>query len=128
MKPIVKVVCAIIWKDDKVFIARRKPEKSLGGYWEFPGGKLETDEDPKMGLKRELLEELGMKVKEIEYFGYNKYDYEVFTIELIAYSCLFVSADFNLIDHDDYAFIPSDEFGNYNLAPADIPFTEMLIY
>ncbi len=36
---LITVVCGIIFKDDLVLICRRKPEKSLGGYWEFPEGK-----------------------------------------------------------------------------------------
>jgi len=41
----IKVVCGIIEHEDKVLICRRKESKSLGGYWEFPGGKIEEGED-----------------------------------------------------------------------------------
>lgn len=34
---IIKVVCGIIYSGDKVFICRRNVNKTLGGYWEFPG-------------------------------------------------------------------------------------------
>jgi 8-oxo-dGTP diphosphatase len=48
----IKVVCGIIYKNDKIFICRRKPSKSLGGFREFPGGKIEqgeSDEDSQKG-------------------------------------------------------------------------------
>ena len=59
----IKVVCGIIYKDRKIFIARRKPHKSMGGLWEFPGGKIEEGEEYADSLKRELQEELEMQVE-----------------------------------------------------------------
>lgn len=121
---VIKVVCGIIWKDGKIFIARRKPEKSLGGYWEFPGGKIEIGEDPKVALARELKEELGMEVKVLNYFGSNLHHYENFSIELIAYICEFIDASYGLTDHDEYEFVSHIEISKYKMAPADLPFVE----
>lgn len=53
---LITVVCAIIFKDDLVLICRRQPEKSLRGYWEFPGGKIEDDESNEESLLRELIQ------------------------------------------------------------------------
>lgn len=44
----------------RVLLAQRPAGKHLAGSWEFPGGKLETDESRLAGLKRELHEELGV--------------------------------------------------------------------
>ena len=123
----INVVCGIIWKDDKVLIAKRKPEKSLGGYWEFPGGKVEQNEDPIDSLKRELLEELGLEISNIYYFGQNIHEYETFSIELIAFECVFEKATFELKDHDDVAFVNIESIKAYNLAPADLFFVDQLI-
>jgi mutator protein MutT len=46
----------------RVLIAQRPAGKHLAGAWEFPGGKLETDETPRAGLARELREELGIEI------------------------------------------------------------------
>jgi len=46
----------------EVLIAKRASQQHLGGLWEFPGGKLETDEDVRQALARELHEELGIAV------------------------------------------------------------------
>ena len=54
------VAAAVIDPGDRVLIAQRPPGKHLAGGWEFPGGKLEPDEDRRAGLARELLEELGL--------------------------------------------------------------------
>lgn len=124
---IIKVVCGIIWKEGKVFIARRKPEKSLGGFWEFPGGKIEEGEDPKEALARELKEELGMDITIERFFGSNIHAYENFTIELIAYECEFVEASFKLTDHDEWKFIEPSALSNEKLAPADAPLAIKLV-
>lgn len=122
---IIKVVCGIIWKDGQVLIARRKPEKSLGGYWEFPGGKLEPNEDASSALVRELKEEMGMSVEKLVYFGSHVYNYETFSIELIGYQCSFVNASFQLTDHDEITFINPKQLLNYKMAPADSYFVEL---
>lgn len=50
----------------RVLIAQRPEGKHMAGGWEFPGGKLEQNEDPLAGLKRELREELGVEVRAAE--------------------------------------------------------------
>ncbi|WP_020534799.1 (deoxy)nucleoside triphosphate pyrophosphohydrolase [Lewinella cohaerens] len=116
----IKVVCGIIYKDDKIFLCRRKPEKSLGGYWEFPGGKVEVDEHPEAALQRELYEELAMEVQIDRYFGTSRYDYPDFSIELIAYVCTLKSSNFTLTDHDAYEWVPLGELLEWKLSPADV--------
>lgn len=123
----IKVVCGIIYKNEQVFICRRKASKTLGGFWEFPGGKIENGEQNELALTRELYEELGMKVKVKDYFKTVIHSYEKFTIELIAYKSIFIEANFNMTDHDAYEWLDIKELNNWNLAPADIPIAEALI-
>lgn len=55
-------VSAIIIQDNKILLTKRalSPFKN---YWDWPGGFLEYGEDPIMGLKREMKEELGVSVR-----------------------------------------------------------------
>lgn len=46
----------------KLLAARRKAPKSLAGFWEFPGGKVEEHESCEAGLCREVSEELGVEI------------------------------------------------------------------
>ena len=55
-----QVVAAIIERDGRVLICRRKPEQSHPLQWEFPGGKVEPGETPEQALTRELAEELAV--------------------------------------------------------------------
>lgn len=126
MEPI-KVVCGIIWKDGKVLIAKRKPEKSLGGYWEFPGGKLENNEAPELALIRELKEEMDLEVSNLKYYDTHLHQYDNFSIELIAYECDFANSTFNLTDHDEVVFVSSEKLAENKIAPADVFFVNKLV-
>src|SRR6185312_5372413 len=55
-----QVVAAIIVRQEKILICQRKEDQAMPLKWEFPGGKVERDEDLKDALRRELDEELGI--------------------------------------------------------------------
>lgn len=123
----INVLCGIITDPDgKVFIARRRQGKSMAGKWEFPGGKLEPNETEQACLQRELLEELGMQVNVGAKLGENEHHYENFSIRLIAYKCEFISATYELTDHDAYHWVTKEQLLQYNMAEADIPFISLI--
>jgi len=123
---IIKVVCGIIFSDELAFVCRRKEGKSLAGYWEFPGGKIEENETHQNALARELLEELDMKVKVKDFVGQSNYDYDSFKIELYGYECSLIDYKGKLTDHDSYEWTSIKDLIKYKLAPADLPFIKMI--
>lgn len=62
-KLLLVVACALVDADGRVLLAERPAGKSLAGLWEFPGGKVETGENPEETLIRELREELGIETR-----------------------------------------------------------------
>ena len=56
----VVVLAAVIERDGRFLVTRRREGTHLSGYWEFPGGKCERDETHEQCLARELLEELNV--------------------------------------------------------------------
>ena len=60
------VAGALFDVEGRVLIAQRPPGKHMAGGWEFPGGKLEFNEDRFVGLRRELIEEIGVEVRHAE--------------------------------------------------------------
>lgn len=56
------VVAAVIEREGRILICRRRPEDPHPLKWEFPGGKVEPHETPGEALVRELEEELGIRV------------------------------------------------------------------
>ena len=57
-----RVLAAVIWEGDSVLICQRPPHKRHGGLWEFPGGKVRPGESRLDAARRELWEELNLKV------------------------------------------------------------------
>lgn len=123
----IKVTCGLIFSEDNIFLCRRNQEKSLGGYWEFPGGKVERNEAFETCLERELQEELNMEVEVIRHFRTIHHDYEEFSIELISFLCDFKNATFSLKDHDAYEWVDPKTLLDWNLAPADIPIAKAIV-
>lgn len=122
----IKVVCGIIFRNNQILICRRKPEKALGGFWEFPGGKVEEGEEHKQTLARELMEELGMQVSVLDHYVTIIHQYEKFTIELIAFTCHYLSASLTMLDHDAIEWVDPRQLLNWNLAAADIPIAQKI--
>ncbi len=56
-----QVVAAILQREDKILICRRRADQPHALKWEFPGGKIEPGESPGAALTRELREELGIE-------------------------------------------------------------------
>lgn len=61
-RPTTLVVAAVLVEDGRVLLTQRKRGTHLAGAWEFPGGKVEPNEDPRHALARELVEEVGIVV------------------------------------------------------------------
>ena len=55
------VAAALIQRQGRILICRRRADQDHPGKWEFPGGKLEAGEIPEACLRRELVEELGIE-------------------------------------------------------------------
>lgn len=83
MTTITEVAAAVIERPDGTFLLACRPEgKPYPGYWEFPGGKIETGEDPRAALDRELEEELGIRVREATPWIQRVYAYTHATVRL----------------------------------------------
>ena len=60
--PVDVAVGVLFDPDGRFLLTSRPPGKVYAGYWEFPGGKLETGESVEDALRRELHEELGITI------------------------------------------------------------------
>jgi mutator protein MutT len=66
---VVRVAIAVIERGGRFLICRRHAGKTFGGHWEFPGGKREPGESWESCLRRELREELGIRVRRVTPLG-----------------------------------------------------------
>ncbi len=62
-RPVTEVAVGMLMRADGTFLLTTRPEgKAYAGYWEFPGGKLESGESVEQALRRELQEEIGITI------------------------------------------------------------------
>ena len=125
-KKIINVVAAAIEKDGKIFCAQRPEGKSLGGYWEFPGGKLEEGESPEEALIREIHEELNSQIEIISFVNEASYDYDFGTVVMKTFHARLVSGNLDLLEHQDSAWLEPNRLKTLNWAPVDRPAVELL--
>ena len=118
----IKVVAALIEKDNKILIAKRSTgDPNVLGKWEFPGGKVELDEDEKHAIEIEIFEEFELKIIAKNFIVNNVCEYPTKTVDLRLYSCDYISGEFKLHDHSEIAWVNKNKLLTYELAPADIP-------
>ena len=120
----IKVVAALIENNNKVLLARRSTgDVNVLGKWEFPGGKVERDENEFDAIEREI-EEFELTIKAKEFLINDVCEYPTKVVDLRLYKCDYVSGKFNLHDHSEYKWVGKEELLEYDLAPADIPLAE----
>lgn len=121
------VVAALIKKNNNVLIARRSTgDENVLGKWEFPGGKVESNETEGHAIEREIKEEFELDIKANKYITNNVCEYPTKTVDLRLYECEYISGEFKLHDHSEYKWVNINELLNYDLAPADIPLAKYL--
>ena len=118
----IKVVAALIMRDNKVLIARRSTgAENVMGKWKFLGGKVEQGEDEIHAIERKIEEEFELKIKANNFLINNVCSYPTKRIDLRLYDCEYVSGDFELHDHLEYKLVSKDELLSFDLVPADVP-------
>ncbi len=100
--------------------ARRKEGSHLAGFWEFPGGKIESGEGPEECLARELYEEFGITAEIGMYIGESIHSYGNKVIRLLAYKVTRFKGTFQLIAHDAIQWCRPEDLAAIKWAPADI--------
>ena len=121
------VVCAIIEDEVGRFLLAKRPEgKCLGGFWEFPGGKLEEGESVESAIIRELQEELLIKTEIFQILEMVEHHYEQASIRLIPCRARILSGIPTALEHSEISWFSAHEIDRSTLAPADVPVLAML--
>jgi len=122
-----QVTAAVIEREGRILLAQRKAGDTLGGKWEFPGGKLEPGETPQVCLKRELMEEFGVETEIGAFVCSSKFEYKHLPVELLVYRARHLAGEFKLNDHDRIEWVKPEDLLNYDLSSADIPVVGYLV-
>ena len=128
VKLILVSAAALIDPSGRILIAKRPPGKSLGGLWEFPGGKIEPGENPEVALVRELQEELDILVltEDLQPFAFASHAYESFHLLMPLFLCRTWQGTPRRKEHTDMAWLFPPQMKGYPLAPADIVLVDAL--
>ncbi|CDO02949.1 CTP pyrophosphohydrolase [Oceanobacillus picturae] len=128
MKKTVKVVAAIIENDqNEILCALRSPDMSIPNMWEFPGGKVEINEDIYTAVEREIEEELGCNIETKGLLNENTHEYESFIINLIAIKAKVIKGEPLASEHSTLIWLKRENLNSLKWAPADIPAVKELI-
>lgn len=128
MKKLIKVVGAVIENENnEILCALRSPVMSLPNMWEFPGGKVEKDENLKEAIEREIQEELDCKIEFLDTFNDNTHEYDNFIVNLITVKCKLVSGTPTANEHSKLIWLKRENLDSLKWAPADIPAVMQLI-
>jgi 8-oxo-dGTP diphosphatase len=123
----IHVVAGALLRDENVLIAQRPPGKHLAGGWEFPGGKLASDESPIEGLKRELREELGIDAVACEPIAQCTHTYPDRCVLLELWLVREFIGQPQSLDGQALKWVALRALPEADLLPADAPLLEALI-
>jgi 8-oxo-dGTP diphosphatase len=118
-RPTIRVVAAVIRQGDQYLITQRREKAVLPLLWEFPGGKVEAGESDDEALKREVRFRIGVDVEAGELISYRAHAYDHYVIDLYTYECRIVGGAAEARNVQDFRWVRSDEFDNFQFTPAD---------
>ena len=120
--PQFNIAVGVVFKNSRVLITRRKPEGLLGGLWEFPGGKIQNDEEAKDACIREIKEETSLSVGLDTYLGRIKHAYTHFKIIMDVFCCSYLSGKVKLNGPVDHRWIKLENLDDYPFPKANHKF------
>jgi 8-oxo-dGTP diphosphatase len=124
----VRVVAAVIAKDERYLITQRRPAAVLGGLWEFPGGKVEEGETDGAALLREVRERVGVDVTVGACIARRTHDYDGYSVDLALYQATIVGeASPSPVRVADCKWVKSTEFEKYKFPAADQATMDLLL-
>lgn len=121
MNKTIKVTCAIILFDNQVLAVQRSETMKLPLKWEFPGGKIEEGETEVECIKREIFEELNIKIEIKNQLTPVTHEYPDFKIKLIPFTAEYVSGELILKEHANSVLVNKKKLINLDWAEADLP-------
>lgn len=121
----IRVVAAVIRKDDRIFATQRGYGEFKDG-WEFPGGKIEPGEAPQQALVREIREELETEIRVGDLIDTIEYDYPTFHLSMDCFWCEIVEGSLELKEHEAAKWLDRESLYTVDWLPADVGLVEKI--
>jgi 8-oxo-dGTP diphosphatase len=122
------VAAALVDSDGRVLLQQRAADRDMAGLWEFPGGKVESDELPEAALIRELREELGIETEpaDLEPACFASARLGRRHMILLLYLCRVWRGEPRPLDASALDWLRPEEMQPDEMPPADRPLVEMI--
>ncbi len=124
----VHVTAAVIIQDNKILCVQRNENKYdyISNKWEFPGGKVEENEQLEDTIKREIQEELNINIDVKSFLIQVNHQYPDFKLKMDTFICEINDGVLELNEHIDYKWLSINELSDLDWAAADLPIVEKL--
>ena len=126
MKKQIEVVAAIIHDAEGRIFATQRGYGEWEGWWEFPGGKMETGEGREEALRREIWEELETRIAIERLVTTVEYDYPKFHLTMHCFWCHVEQGALTLKEHEAARWLGKEELDSVRWLPADWDVVELL--
>ena len=126
MKKQIKVVAAIIHDAEGRIFATQRGYGEWEGWWEFPGGKMESGEEREEALRREIWEELETRIAIERLVTTVEYDYPKFHLTMHCFWCHVEQGALTLKEHEAARWLGKEELDSVRWLPADWDVVELL--
>lgn len=118
------VLASVIERDGNYLVCQRPAHKRHGSLWEFPGGKVEAGETHLEAARRELAEELDVRVLSVGSVMFSVADPgSEFLIEFVPTT---IHGSPKCLEHMDLRWMSLPELPSLELAPSDRRFVDFL--
>ena len=121
------VAAAVCWREGKVLLTRRPAGTHLEGFWEFPGGKVEPNEDPEETVRRECREECGIEINVHDILDVTFHRYERKNVLLLFYDCFLERGEVQHLEVAAHRWIAPESIADYRLPPPDERAVEKIV-
>ena len=111
----------------QVLIAQRREQSVMGGYWEFPGGKIEQGETARQCVAREFTEELGITIRVGDAMAVIEHRYTHGHVRLHPFFCVHVSGELRDIAVAQHRWVLPSQLGDYPFLDANRTLIEQLM-
>lgn len=126
-KKTVKVVAAIIRDGNHILATQRGYGEQKDG-WEFPGGKVESNETPEAAIVREIREELNADIEVTGFLTTVEHDYPNFHLSMDCFwARLAEGSEMKLLEHEAAKWLSIEDINSVDWLPADIKVVEAII-
>lgn len=114
------VAVAVVERRGRILIGRRHARGLLGGLWELPGGKVRANESLAQAVRREVREEMGIRVRVLEPLATIRHAYSHFRVTLHAFRCRYVSGQPRAIGCEAFRWVHPKDLGDYPFPAANL--------